>query len=127
MHSAASRRLPAALLAPLLCAACASLPGPSWLPTWLGGPPPPKHPAIVTQPASQLPAPEGLRAAGGAGVGPGRGAGFSGGEERSGGPPSTDLDLTGKAPRVLRLGAIGQADLEPLFARFRSRESADSP
>jgi fibronectin type 3 domain-containing protein len=49
------------LLVPLLWGCAFSAPG--WLPTWLGGPSPPEeHPPVVAQPASSLPAPEGLRA-----------------------------------------------------------------
>jgi fibronectin type 3 domain-containing protein len=57
--------LASTLLAPLLLGACASLTAPAWLPTWLGGARPPEPPLVVAEPASQLAAPEGLRATSG--------------------------------------------------------------
>ena len=61
MRHAPTRALRTLWLAPLLACACAG-----WQPPpWFGSPPAPALPPLVTQPASQLPAPEGLRAGSG--------------------------------------------------------------
>lgn len=46
------------------------------------------------------------------------------GVDATGGLPSTVLDLTGPAPRVLREGAVGPAALEPVLGRFRHSDGA---